>query len=275
MYHVHMNDLHQFHQPGTWDDFSKDYEQLAEPYTRLFALALAERVALQPGERVIDIGCGPGALSLHMAAAGSHVTAIDHAPIMVQRLLQRADAAGVRAHLDAAAMDGQALTFADDSFDVALSAFGIFLFPDNQAGLGEAVRVVRPGGRIGIASWQGDFGAGPSLLLHRCHAALFPGRPIEPPSRGAASWGDPDVLGRALTDAGLVDVEVIEHSADWVFPFADWTDDHAQRLFQMLPSWKALDADERSRLTQAIAASLREDPAVATTALLATGRKPG
>ena len=267
-----MNEIPAFHRPETWDDRSKDYEQLAEPSTRRFAIALADRVRVDAGERVIDIACGPGALSLHLAGLGARMMAVDHSPAMVARLLGRAEAAGVRDRIDGAAMDGQALTFADNSFDVALSAFGIFLFPDNRAGLREAVRVVRPGGRVGIATWQGEFGAGPSLLLHRGYAAMFPDRPIVPPSAGAAAWGDPEVLRQALLDAGLVDVSVAEHVTDWSFP--DGTGEQADRLFQMFPSWVALDAGEREQLTAAIDASLRKNPAVPTTALLATGRKP-
>lgn len=269
-----MNDLPSFHRPETWDDRSKDYEQLAEPSTGRFAIALANRAGVGAGERVIDIACGPGALTLHLAAAGTRVTAVDHSPAMVARLLDRADAAGVGERVDGAAMDGQALTFADGSFDVALSAFGIFLFPDNQAGLREAVRVVRPGGRVGIATWLGEFGAGPSLLLHRGYAALFPDRPIVPPCAGAAEWGDADVLRQALEDAGLIDVTVVEHVTDWTFPPAEGTGHQAHNLFRMFPSWMALDEAEREQLKAAIVASLRDNPAVPTTALLATGRKP-
>lgn len=270
-----MNALPEIHRPETWDDRSKDYEKLAEPSTSRFALALAQQVGVRAGDRVIDIACGPGALTLHLAGAGAQVTAIDHSPAMVARLLDRVEAAGLSRRVDGAAMDGQALTFADNQFDVALSAFGIFLFPDNEAGLREAVRVVRPGGRVGIATWQGAFGAGPSLLLHRAFAAMFPDRKIELPCQGAAEWGDPDTLRRALVDAGLIDVSVIEHNAEWPFPSAEVMGEEASRLFQMFPSWTGLDDAERERLTASIVASLRADSVVPTTALLATGRKPG
>jgi ubiquinone/menaquinone biosynthesis C-methylase UbiE len=168
--------------PETWDDFSRDYEEMAEPSTARFAIALAQRIGVAPGARVIDIGCGPGALALHLAGRGAEVTAIDHSPAMVARLRRRAQEQRLR--IAAEAMDGQALAFPDGSFDLALSAFGIFLFPDNHAGLAEAVRVVRPGGRVALATWQGRFGAGPSLLLHRAFAELFPDRPLVFPPKG-------------------------------------------------------------------------------------------
>lgn len=269
-----MNQHTHFHRPGTWDDYSHDYEEMAEPNTSRFAIALSDRVGVAPGERVIDIGCGPGALALHLARLGAEVTAIDHSPAMVARLAGRAEEQG--ASLSAQAMDGQALTFTDASFDVALSAFGIFLFPDNHAGLREAVRVVRPGGRVALATWKGRFGAGPSLLLHRAYADLFPDRPIAFPSEGAAAWGEQDVLEAAMNQAGLEQVSLTEHRLDWTFPSRDWIVRQAQNLFRMFPSWSALTAGERETLVSSALASLGggEPPSVPSTALFAVGQKP-
>jgi SAM-dependent methyltransferase len=269
-----MNQHAPFHRPETWDDFSRDYEGMAEPSTARFAIALADRVGVAAGDRVIDIGCGPGALALHLAGLGAQVTAIDHAPAMVARLGRRAEEQGVS--IQAAAMDGQALTFADDSFDLAISAFGIFLFPDNHAGLREAVRVVRPGGRVALATWQGRFAAGPSLLLHRAYADLFPDRPLAFPSPGAAAWGDPQVLEAALNDAGLEQVAVTEHRLDWTFPSRDWIVRQAHNLFRMFPSWTELTQAEREHVVARAVASLGESdpPCVPTTALFAVGQKP-
>lgn len=262
------------HLPDTWDDFSRDYEEMAEPNTSRFAFALAGRLGIAPGEQVIDIGCGPGALALHVDALGAEVTAIDHSPAMVARLRARAAQAG--RSIAAEAMDGQALSFPDASFDVALSAFGIFLFPDNQAGLAEAVRVVRPGGRLGIATWQGRFGAGPSLLLHRAYADMFPDRPIAFPSESAAAWGDPLVLRHALEAAGLRETAVEEHRLDWTFPSRDWIARQAENLFRMFPTWAALTAAQREQLVARALDSLGpgDPPSVPSTALFATGQKP-
>lgn len=269
-----MNRAPDISQPATWDDFSRDYEEMAEPNTSRFALALADQVGVAAGDRVIDIGCGPGALALHLAAQGAEVTAIDHSPAMVARLNKRAKEQGVR--IAAEAMDGQALTLPDDSFDVALSAFGIFLFPDNRAGLAEAVRVVRPGGRIALATWQGKFGAGPSQLLHDAYSELFPDRPITFPSEGAAAWGDPKVLKDALQGAGLEHVSVTEHHLDWTFASRDWISKQAQNLFRMFPAWAELSVAERDRLIEIAFGRLdrRDPPSVPSTALFAVGQKP-
>ncbi len=269
-----MNAAPDLSQPDTWDDFSRDYEEMAEPATRRFAIALAELVAVETSDRLIDIGCGPGALALHLAGRGVDVTAIDHSPAMIARLRRRAEQEGL--HIAAEAMDGQALTFPDASFDVALSAFGIFLFPDNQAGLAEAVRVLRPGGRIGIATWKGRFGAGPSRLLHEAFADMFPDRPLAFPSEGAAAWGDPNILQGALSAAGLEQVAVTEHGLDWTFPSRDWVARQAGNLFKMFPAWTSLTEVERDRLIASAIASLGpgEPPSVPSAALFAIGQKP-
>jgi ubiquinone/menaquinone biosynthesis C-methylase UbiE len=269
-----MNQHSHFHRPESWDQFSRDYEEMAEPSTGRFAIALADLVGVAAGERVIDIGCGPGALALHLARIGAQVTAIDHSPAMVARLGKRAGEQGAAIHAEA--MDGQALTFADDSFDLAISAFGIFLFPDNHAGLREAVRVVRPGGRVALATWKGRFGAGPSLLLNRAYADLFPDRPLAFPSPGAAAWGDPQVLEAALNDAGLEQVALTEHRLDWTFPSRDWIVRQAQNLFRMFPSWTALAEADREHLVARALAALGdgEPPSIHSTALFAVGQKP-
>ncbi|HZG46145.1 MAG TPA: class I SAM-dependent methyltransferase [Allosphingosinicella sp.] len=269
-----MNRAPDISRPDTWDDFSRDYEEMAEPNTSRFAVALADQLRVTADDRVIDIGCGPGALALHLAAQGVEVTAIDHSPAMVARLRRRAEEQGLQ--LASEAMDGQALAFPDESFDLAFSAFGIFLFPDNRAGLAEAVRVVRPGGRVALATWQGRFGAGPSQLLHSAYAELFPDRPITFPSEGAAAWGDPEVLKAAMEDAGLEHVSVTAHQRDWVFASRDWIGKQAQNLLRMFPAWAELNTPERERLVEIAVSRLdeRDPPSVPSTALFAVGQKP-
>lgn len=261
------------HDPAKWDEMSRDYEALAEPFTGRFGIQLAEAAGSAAGERVIDIACGTGALALHLAARGVKVTAIDHSPAMIARLCARAAEEGL--DIDARAADALALPFEDGIFDASLSAFGIFLFPDNEAGLREAVRVTRPGGTVAIATWQGDFGAGPSLLLHGTFRKVFPDRPIRLPSAGAAAWGKPDVLARAMVAAGLDHVRVTASTMDWVFASAQSVIEHAERLFKVFPSWAELDEAERGTLVAALMDELGagDAPSVPSTALLAIGSK--
>jgi SAM-dependent methyltransferase len=261
------------HGREAWDERSRDYERASEPFTTSMGLALVDRLRIRPGERVIDIGCGPGALAIHLARAGADVTAIDHSDGMIGRLRHRLETAEEDLSIDARAMDGQALVFRDDQFDVAISAFGIFLFPDYESGLCEAVRVLRPRGRIGLGTWQGRFGAGPSLILHETFGELFPEREAGLPWSGVAAWGDADRLEQSMLRAGLNEIRIEPCTRTWTFTSVEEVTKPAQAMFRMLPNWAKLEDADRERLIDRVLGKLGPGLAMPSTALLATGTK--
>ncbi|MBV8831219.1 MAG: class I SAM-dependent methyltransferase [Acidobacteriaceae bacterium] len=122
---------------------------------RLAQVAL-RRTSVSAGDCVLNIGAGTGALARQAAALGAKVTAIDLSSAMVARLTQRL---APYPECKALMMDGQALTFEDSTFDAAFSILSTTLFPDWEAGLDEAARVVRPGGWIAIVHWANPQGA--------------------------------------------------------------------------------------------------------------------
>jgi SAM-dependent methyltransferase len=193
---------------------------------------------------------------------------------MVSRIAARARAEGLA--LDALVMDGQALDLPDGSFDAALSVFGIMLFPDHKAGLAELVRVLRPGGRAGLAVWRSAAGAGPACLLREAAAALSPGHALPEMPVGHRLWRDPERLSTDLAAAGLRHIEITEMSEDWLFPSADWVADNAPRLFNVMPIWTEADEATRQGLLSHVVDQLRsaERPAIPSPALLATASKP-
>jgi SAM-dependent methyltransferase len=144
-------DLQPDQQPRRWDDHVCVYEEVFEPFTLEFAREAISALALAAGSSVLDVGAGSGGAALAMAERGLRVTAIDASPRMVERI--RARAAGRNLPVDARPMDGQALQFADATFDAALSVLGIVLFPNAERGLAEMRRVVRPGGGVSIVTW--------------------------------------------------------------------------------------------------------------------------
>ncbi|MEO2088082.1 MAG: methyltransferase domain-containing protein, partial [Gemmataceae bacterium] len=136
-----------------WDAAAEDYARLREPLTLLYGLDTLAALRVEPGERLLDLATGTGGVALAAARRGAEVVAVDFSPGMVGFLAARASGEGVEG-LSARVMDGQNLDLPTAHFDAACSVFGIMFFPDHRAGLAELLRVLRPGGRVGIAVWQ-------------------------------------------------------------------------------------------------------------------------
>lgn len=253
-----------------WDTVAADYRDYAEPHTSLFATD-AWRLAGRPGLRVLDVAAGTGAFTLTALAGGARVTATDVSPAMVTALRSRIADADATAEV----MDGQTLTLPDDAFDLVGSIFGVVLFPDPARGLAEMVRVARPGGRVVVGAWLGA-GSGAMALSVDAYHACFPDKPAIALPDAMQRLMTADGVEAALAEAGLTNVELHPMTHDWTFPDATWLRDHAHRLYAFAPWWDALDADERTRLTEEMVARLGAlpRPAVPSTALIAVATRP-
>ncbi|WP_377703155.1 class I SAM-dependent methyltransferase [Pseudoduganella sp. UC29_71] len=113
--------------------------------------ALAEAADVRAGEQVIDIAAGNGNATLAAAHRFARVTSTDYVPALLEKGRARAAAEGLAVEFREA--DAEALPFADASFDVALSTFGIMFTPNHAQSASEMMRVLRPGGRAGMANW--------------------------------------------------------------------------------------------------------------------------
>jgi SAM-dependent methyltransferase len=121
------------------------------------AETLAEALQLVPGERVLDVACGSGNGALAAARrAFDNTTGTDFVPALLERARERA--AAERLAIEFVEADAQDLPFGDGDFDVTMSIFGVMFAPDHQQGADELLRVTKPGGRIGLASWCPDGG---------------------------------------------------------------------------------------------------------------------
>jgi ubiquinone/menaquinone biosynthesis C-methylase UbiE len=112
---------------------------------------LAEAVDLRAGEQVLDVAAGNGNATLAAARRFANVTSTDYVPDLLEKGAERARANGLEIRFQEA--DAEDLPFADSAFDVALSTFGVMFAPDQATSAQELTRVVRSGGRIGLASW--------------------------------------------------------------------------------------------------------------------------
>ena len=112
---------------------------------------LAEAADIRAGERVLDIAAGNGNATLAAARRFAQVTSTDYVHHLLEKGAARARAEGLEVRFELA--DAEDLPFADGTFDVALSTFGAMFTPEHARPAREMLRVVRPGGRIGLANW--------------------------------------------------------------------------------------------------------------------------
>jgi SAM-dependent methyltransferase len=142
---------------------------------------LCETVDLCAGSSVLDVAAGNGNSTLAAARRFARVTSTDYVRALLDRGKERAAAERLSVSFQEA--DAEALPFADGSFDVALSTFGVMFTPNQEKAAAELARVVRKGGKIGLANWTPDGFIGQLLKLVGRYAP--PPAGVKPP----VLWG--------------------------------------------------------------------------------------
>ena len=162
---------------------SGDYPAVAAELIPELGPELVRACVVKPGDRVLDVAAGSGNAAIPAAAAGGIVTASDLTPELFEA--GRAIAAERGVELEWVEADAEALPFADNSFDVVMSCVGAMFAPHHQATADELVRVVRPGGTIGMINWT------PEGFIGNLFATMKPYAPPPPPGASPAPlWGD-------------------------------------------------------------------------------------
>lgn len=134
---------------------------------------LCEGVDIRAGERVLDVAAGNGNATLAAARRFARVTSTDYVPALLEDGRRRAEAEGLTVSFEPA--DVEALPYGDASFDVVLSTFGVMFAPNQERSASELMRVCRPGGRIGLASWTPAGFLGQLFRLMGRHVPPMPG----------------------------------------------------------------------------------------------------
>jgi ubiquinone/menaquinone biosynthesis C-methylase UbiE len=135
-------------QQTTWA--SGDYAVIGSTL-QMTGEVLCETVDVAAGERVLDVAAGNGNASLAAARRGAEVTASDYVGALLERTQARAAAEGFAVQTREA--DAEALPWADGSYDVVLSTFGVMFTPNHEQAAAELARVCRRSGRIGVTAW--------------------------------------------------------------------------------------------------------------------------
>jgi ubiquinone/menaquinone biosynthesis C-methylase UbiE len=209
----------------TWG--SGDYAKIAW-VTVPVAENLVATVDPRPGATVLDVATGTGHAALAAARRFTVVSGIDYVPELVAAAERRAAAEGLT--IDFREADAENLPFADDSFDYVLSAIGVMFTADHQKAADELLRVVKPGGRVGVASWTPTGFIGQLLKTVGKHVAPPPG--ALPPTR----WGTGEVLKELLGEVETTTATVTqrfasaEHFADFFITYYGPTYKAAERL---------------------------------------------
>ncbi len=204
----------QLHRPEVWSSVAPGYDDAIAPIMRPYAITTLDLLGLTAGRarlRLLDVAAGTGVVALEAARRGAEVLATDFAPGMVEVMRRRFAAEGLDARAEV--MDGQALGLDDESFDLGTSTFGLIFFPDPLVGLRDLRRVLRPGGRVGIASWDMTR-IGLPQLLGAALARAVPDLPAPAPPPWAHLC-EAAGLRQALRTAGFTDVAVHHVTHHW------------------------------------------------------------
>ncbi len=147
-------------QQATWS--SGDYAVVGTSL-QLMGEQLCEAIDLNAGWRVLDVAAGNGNAALAAARRRCEVVATDYVEALLEHARRRAQADGLS--LTTQVADAENLPFEDGEFDAALSTVGVMFTPDPARAARELTRVVRPGGRIGLANWTPDGFVGQMLRI--------------------------------------------------------------------------------------------------------------
>jgi SAM-dependent methyltransferase len=173
---------------------------------------LADAADLRAGWKVLDVACGNGNATLAAARSGTHALGIDYVSELLEGGRGRAMAEGLDVEFRLG--DAEDLPVPDASFDAVLSVFGAMFAPDHQRAADEIIRVTRPGGTVGLASWTPDGFIGEMFGVITRHVPGPPG--VQSP----LLWGTEQHLS-GLFGPAIADTRSVERTCTWRFTSAE------------------------------------------------------
>ena len=189
-------------QIGVWDRISPIYLREVDNRFTEVVDGVIRRAALQPGQRVLDLGTGTGSIAVRAASLvtpGGNVTAVDISPEMLGLARQRAAGLGLS---NITFLEGRAeeIPARSDEYDVALASLSLMYVIDRSTAAREIGRVLRPGGRLVAAVWSGPEQA--DIVLFQQIAGGFASKPPVP-GVGPGALADPGEFLVQLERAGI------------------------------------------------------------------------
>lgn len=210
---------------------------------------LCESVDLRSNQHVLDVAAGNGNATLAAARRFADVVSTDYVGELLIRGRERAEADRLTVKFQEA--DAEALPFADDSFDVVLSTFGVMFTPNQQQAANELKRVCRPGGKIGLANWT------PESFIGRLFKTIGKYVPPAPGVKSPALWGDRVHLQTLFGTKTIITAENKHFCFRYKSP-EHWVDIFRNYYGPVFKAFAAIDPEARDALETDLYALLKE-----------------
>jgi len=234
-------------QHGAWS--SGDYAVVGTTL-QIVGEQLCEALDLRAGSKVLDVAAGNGNVTLAAARRWCDVTSTDYVPALLKRGQTRAAAEHLTVQFREA--DAEALPFADASYDVVVSTFGVMFTPDQDKAASELARVCKRGGKIGLANWT------PQGFIGQLFKTI--GKHLPPPAgvKSPALWGTSARLEEMF---GSMASEIVAEPRMFVFRYR--SPEHWLEIFKTfygptLKAFAALDESGQTALQSDLLALLGE-----------------
>jgi ubiquinone/menaquinone biosynthesis C-methylase UbiE len=210
---------------------------------------LCEAIDLRSNQRVLDVAAGNGNATLAAARRFADVVSTDYVGTLLDRGRERAEAERLPVTFQQA--DAENLPFADASFDVVLSTFGVMFTPNQELAAKEMLRVCRPGGKIGMANWT------PDSFIGRLFRTVGKYVPPAPGVKSPTLWGSKTHLEALFGPKGSVAGQTKQFLFRYKSP-QHWVEIFRTYYGPVLKAFAAVNADARQALENDLYALLDE-----------------